>query len=241
LPEAVRTLSFGSADQAMVRLLSSELTLTGTRARVSIEDGDALEFTLPLLGHAAAFDATAALAVVLALRGRAAVPNALQGLRQVAQTAGRMVPRAIPGDAWVIDDSYNANPESVAGSLRALVDLARGTGGKSVAVLGDMKELGANSAREHARMGELAVRLGIDVLVGCGPESVHTTATAARMAAGRLALHPTRVVHVLDPLASAPIVRSLLRAGDVVLIKGSRSMAMERVVAALGAEGNERP
>jgi UDP-N-acetylmuramoyl-tripeptide--D-alanyl-D-alanine ligase len=96
-----------------------------------------------------------------------------------------------------------------------------------------MKELGGFSQQEHARSGELAVRLGLDLFVGCGPEMAHATSAAARLAGGRLAVHPTRIAHVLEPLDAVPIVQSLCRKGDVVLVKGSRSMQMERVVAAL--------
>jgi UDP-N-acetylmuramoyl-tripeptide--D-alanyl-D-alanine ligase len=232
----VRTVAFGHDAPSQVRLLSSSLSLWGTQARMQIEGVGTVDVSLPLVGHAAALDAAAALAVVLALRGPSALPAAIAGLAQVPQTAGRMVPYTTPEGAYVVDDSYNANPQSVAVSLEALADLAENVDGRSIALLGDMKELGAESSREHARIGELAVRLGIDVLIGVGAEMAHGTAAAARLAAGRLAPHPTRVMQLLDPLAAVPVVRSLWRAGDVVLVKGSRSMGMERVVRALCAD-----
>jgi UDP-N-acetylmuramoyl-tripeptide--D-alanyl-D-alanine ligase len=240
LPHDVPVLSFGAGEGAQVRLLSSTLSLGGTRARVAVPELGELELHLPLVGHAAAFDSTAALAVVLALRGAQAVPDAAAGLSKVEPSPGRMIPRALQGGIYVLDDAYNGNPESTAESLRTLMALAGAEERRALAVLGDMKELGAASSREHARIGELAVRLGVDVLVGCGPEMAHATAAAARLSAGRLAAHPTRVAHVLDPMHAIPLVRSLWRAGDVVLVKGSRSMNMERVVDGLCAEDEGR-
>ena len=98
--------------------------------------------------------------------------------------------------------------------------------GRSIAVLADMKELGPGSALEHARIGEATVRLGVDVLIGCGPEMAHATSSAARLSAGRLAQHPTRVAHVMEPLAATALAVSLARPRDVVLVKGSRAMAI---------------
>jgi UDP-N-acetylmuramoyl-tripeptide--D-alanyl-D-alanine ligase len=96
-----------------------------------------------------------------------------------------------------------------------------------------MKDLGRFSNSEHVRIGELAVRLGIDVLVGCGAEMAHATSAAARLSGGRLAPHPTRVAHVMSTGDALSIVQGLCRAGDVVLVKGSRAMEMEHVAAAL--------
>jgi len=232
----VTTLAFGRASDADVRLLSSSLSLWGTQAKLEVEGFGELELSLPLVGHAAALDAAAALAVVVALKGVSALPAAVVGLGQVQQTAGRMVPYSTPSGAYVIDDSYNANPQSSAVSLEALVALSKNIGGHSIAVLGDMKELGSDSVREHSRLGELAVRLGVDVLIGTGPEMAHGTAAAARLSAGRLAPHPTRVIQLIDPLETVHVVKSLWRPGDVVLVKGSRSTGMERVVRALCEE-----
>lgn len=232
----VRTLTFGKSEGADVRLLRSDLSVAGTRAAFRI-DGATHEVALDLLGHAAAFDAGAALASVLALDDKGALEAAIDGLEACKPTPGRMTLRSAPDNIAIIDDTYNANPSSMALGLETLKELSASRGARSIAVLADMKELGPLSQREHAKLGELAVRLGIDVFVGAGPEMVHATAAAARLAAGRLAPHPTRVVHVLSPLDAAPIVRSLWRAHDVVLVKGSRSMAMERVLEALAQGG----
>jgi UDP-N-acetylmuramoyl-tripeptide--D-alanyl-D-alanine ligase len=228
----IRTLTFGASAGADVRLVSSELDVKGTRAVVECR-GELYTLTLPLVGHAAALDSAAALAAVLALHGEQALDNAVQGFEHVAPASARMEVHQTADGVFLIDDSYNANPKSVALSLDTVKELARARGSRAIAVVGDMLELGAHSQREHAKIGEHAVRAGIDVLVGAGAEMAHATAAAARLAAGRLAPHPTRVVHVLMPRDAVPIVRSLWRAGDVVLVKGSRSMAMEHVFADL--------
>ena len=122
--------------------------------------------------------------------------------------------------------------------VRGQMSRITGTAVPSIlSTFGDMKELGPLSQREHVKIGEQAVRLGIDLLVGAGPEMAHATSAAARLSAGRLAPHPTRVAHVISPLDAVPIVRSLWRSGDVVYVKGSRSMAMELVLDALCAGG----
>ncbi|MET0283407.1 MAG: UDP-N-acetylmuramoyl-tripeptide--D-alanyl-D-alanine ligase [Polyangiales bacterium] len=226
----VRTFSFGSQDGVTVRLEQTTLSATGTQARVSIAGHGVRDVTLRLVGHAAATDAAAALAVVVALGGD--VEKAIQALATVAPTPGRMALTQTRAGITVCDDSYNANPRSMALGLETLKSLATGAG-RSVAVLADMKDLGRFSQAEHVRVGELAVRLGVDVLVGCGAEMAHATSAAARLSAGRLAPHPTRVAHVMMPADAISIVQSLCRQGDVVLVKGSRGMAMETVADAL--------
>ncbi len=251
------TRSFGRAEGATVRLLDSALHVTGTGVRLAIAGLGERTVTLRLIGHAAAIDACAALVSILALRcehpmsARASTSGspaltrastlgpgacadlALRAMAEVAPTPGRMAAFATAAGVTLCDDSYNANPSSMALGLETLCGLAADTGGRSIAVLADMKELGGFAQAEHARLGELAVRLGIDVLVGCGPDMAHATSAAARIAAGRLAPHPTRVAHVRDPLDAIGIAHSLCRKGDVVLVKGSRALAMERVVEAL--------
>lgn len=234
----VVSLRFGRAEGAELRLLSATLRGLGTSAQVAVRGVGERQLSLRLVGEAAAIDACAALAVVLALHAdegdlAALIDRAIGGLAQVAPTPGRMACALTATGVTLCDDSYNANASSMAKALEALAALAQANGGRSIAVLGDMKDLGAFSQAEHARIGELAVRLGIDVLVGCGSEMAHATSAAARIAAGRLAPHPTRIAHVMAPHSAASLVQGMCRKGDVVLVKGSRSMAMERVVSAL--------
>jgi UDP-N-acetylmuramoyl-tripeptide--D-alanyl-D-alanine ligase len=232
-PHDLARISFGTSEHAQVRLVSARLRTDGTEVVVSIKDFGELTLSLSLIGYAAALDACAALACVLALRGEHALLAASGGLSGVQPAPGRMAPHRLARGVVVIDDTYNANPRSAQVSLETLKELTATDDTRSIAVLSDMKELGNLSQMEHARLGEFCVRNGIDVLIGCGPEMVHATALAARLASGRLAPHPTRVMHLTDPLEAIRVVRSFWRGGDVVLIKGSRSMLMERVVQGL--------
>ncbi len=115
----------------------------------------------------------------------------------------------------VIDDSYNANPASTAAALRALV--AIGAGRRRIAVLGYLAELGAHERAGHAEVGALAAELGVDrlIVVGGPAAPIHQGAQAVREWKGRS-------VAVPDQDQAIEILRSELREGDVILVKGSR-------------------
>ena len=142
------------------------------------------------------------------------------GLAAAPVTKARLQIKNI-GGVQFIDDSYNANPDSMKAALRTLAELE--TDGQRIAVLGQMAELGAGSARGHQEVGEVAASLGIDHLISLGKDSAEI-ATAAR-AAG---LKNSRL------LASAEEVAEFLcetaHPGDLVLIKGSRAARTERVL-----------
>ena len=141
--------------------------------------------------------------------------DALPGRGAVVETAGGLK---------LLDDSYNANPRSVEAALRTLCAL-RG-GGPTITVLGDMLELGPQAEKFHAEVVELTAQLGVDVVIGVGPLAAHAV-RAAREAGVAEALE------VPDTAAAAAEVRRLAAQGGSVLVKGSHSMHMERVVAAL--------
>jgi len=138
--------------------------------------------------------------------------------------------RELPGEAVLLDDSYNANPQSMEAALRGLVQ-AKGPG-RSLAVLGEMGELGEFSQPAHAELGRLVAALGIDLLfaLGAHARSLTTAAIEAGMA-------PDRVCVGEDCAELGARVKALLRPGDWVLVKGSRAARMERVAQELGAEG----
>jgi UDP-N-acetylmuramoyl-tripeptide--D-alanyl-D-alanine ligase len=127
----------------------------------------------------------------------------------------------------IIDDSYNANPASMAAALRSLVE-APAT--RRIAVLGDMLELGVASTEQHRAVGRLAGAAGLAALYLHGDFARET-------AAGAAAGMDTRAIHVAaDHAAIADALAADARSGDWVLVKGSRGQRMENVVRLLGAE-----
>jgi UDP-N-acetylmuramoyl-tripeptide--D-alanyl-D-alanine ligase len=135
------------------------------------------------------------------------------------------------GNIRIVDDSYNASPGSVAAAL----DLLAGLPGRRVAVLGEMLELGSESARGHASVGKAAAAT-VDLLVVVG-NGAHAIVQGARKAG----LDAARIVSVEDRAAALDALRSRLRPGDVVLVKASRGVALDLLVDALVAEFGERP
>ncbi|MEA4943011.1 MAG: UDP-N-acetylmuramoyl-tripeptide--D-alanyl-D-alanine ligase [Propionicimonas sp.] len=144
----------------------------------------------------------------------------------------RMEVHRRPDGALVVNDAYNANPDSMRAALTTLAGM-RQDGGRLVAVLGDMLELGPGAAAEHTAVGELAGRLGIDEVIAVG-------GFAADLAAGARAAD-TRARVVADREEAGRAAAGLVSAGDVVLVKASRGLALEtvaeRLVAATPTEG----
>jgi UDP-N-acetylmuramoyl-tripeptide--D-alanyl-D-alanine ligase len=230
-------ITFGLREGADVRLLSFRLAGARTLATYEV-GGERLDLELRLLGEGPARSAAAALATVLALRGRDAIDAAAQRIAQAAPSEGRA--RPLPGlrGSTILDDAYNASPRATVLALRTAAELARGVGGRAIAVLGDMRELGAESARLHEEVGAAAIAAGIAVLVCCG-EQMRTAAHSALTAATTGGLSGVRIERVADADEVIGLLRDLIEPGDVVLVKGSRAMALDRVVAALQAESGE--
>jgi UDP-N-acetylmuramoyl-tripeptide--D-alanyl-D-alanine ligase len=177
-----------------------------------------VEVRLPVFGrhNLANLAAAAAAALCAGVRLRE-IPPALRGF----ETAGlRSSVRKVAG-ATVVVDCYNANPQSMAEALASLGALR--CAGKRVAVLGDMRELGRRSAAFHRALGEAVRRSSAEHLVTFGQE--------ARLIAERA--RGVRSRHFRRPEACAAHLRRLLEPGDLVLVKGSRLLAMENIVDAL--------
>ncbi|MEV4679007.1 UDP-N-acetylmuramoyl-tripeptide--D-alanyl-D-alanine ligase [Actinomadura sp. NPDC049382] len=185
--------------------------------------------------------------VALRLHGSHAVPNALAAAA-AARAAGlapdavaEALSAAVPVSRWrmevterpdgvtVVNDAYNANPDSTLAALDVLVHMARGR--RAFAVLGEMAELGDASVAEHAKIGQHVARSGIAGLVVVG-------ANAAAMAegAGQVASWTGECVQVDDVGAAVAVLSERLAPRDVVLVKGSRVAGLERVAEALLAE-----
>jgi len=223
---ARRAESFGRAATAQYRLL--ERTPLGARGSRVVVDRhrERIELTLPLVGEAAAIDFVAALAAAEAALGELlshdALVNALAG---AATLAGRGALRRLHDDTLVLDDSYNANPASVRNALRSLAELGQAESRRTVAVLGEMKELGPTSPREHEALGDEIAAAGVALAVGCGG--------LIDLALDRAAARGVAVIKAKTTDEAAERAASSVAPRDVVLVKGSRSVGAERVVDAL--------
>ena len=168
-------------------------------------------------------NALAASAAAVALKVPA--PAIAKGLERFSGTRGRLQRKAGVRGAMLIDDTYNANPDSARAAIAVLAQAP----GKRLLVLGDMGELGPGAAEMHAEVGRRARESGVERLLTLGELSAHAT-----RAFGAGARHFTRIDELLAEIENA------LAPDVAVLIKGSRFMRMERVVAALVGDGEER-
>ena len=220
-----RVLTFGSDGDADVRAEDVVLGDDG-RARFALvvgEEREPLDLTMP--GEHMVANALAAAACGTALGLSAAeCAAALKGARV---SGWRMETFTTPEGILVVNDAYNANPESMAAALKTARWMARG--GRLAAVLGHMAELGPISFDEHERLGELVVRVGVDRLITVG-----APATAIARAAIREGQLPEDVATCDNPAEAEAEVRAWARRGDVVLFKGSRVVGLERLAEAFG-------
>ena len=234
-----RVITFGESVDADVRATGIELGADGRASFLLHADefagGSSTEpvwVALRVVGEHQVANALAVAAAALGL-GLPLESVARELSAAVALSAGRMAVSERPDGVVVIDDAYNANPESVRAALKALAALARARpDARSWAVLGTMLELGERSDEEHDAIGRLAVRLRVDRLVAVGEG-------AARIHAG--ASHEgswgEESVMVADPDAALALLRAELRPGDVVLVKASNAIGLSRVAKTLLEEG----
>lgn len=232
-PAGVNVLTYGTHPEADVRLDSVQQREDGTlNIRVTVSGGlssgsfpGVFSAHVPLLGAHNALNATAAWAVGVALG--VSPEHCVEGLLRVKLSPMRMEPSVLPGGILTINDAYNANPSSMEAALQALADL-RKPGGRTIAALGDMLELGALELTAHQRLGVRAVESGVDLLLCCGLRS-RMTLLGARSAG----LPEERGFHSLDHAEVGQRLAALLQPGDVLLLKGSRGARMEKVLMAL--------
>ncbi len=223
-----RVVRYGLAASADVRAENVRATETGFAFALVAASGRC-EVEIAGLGEPTVINALAAAAAALA--AGLSLEQVQRGLAAYAGVAGRMERLALARGVVVLNDTYNANPQSLELALRSL---ARRRGkGAAIAVLGDMGELGDAAPAAHRAAGELVAALGLDHLFALGAHAELTTdaAVAAGMSRERV-----RAGESHEQVAAE--VARLLRGDEWVLVKGSRSMRMERVVEALaGALG----
>jgi UDP-N-acetylmuramoyl-tripeptide--D-alanyl-D-alanine ligase len=211
-----------------VRLLSVETDDKGSRVRASA-GGETLDYRLNVSGAHWVSNSLCVLAAVMAagadVRAAAAelarftVPKG-RGQRSVVATA--------EGAFDLIDDSYNASPVSMAAAFEVLGRTEPGPGGRRLAMLGDMLELGDDARDLHVALAKPLRENGIDLVFTAGTAMAHLAAALpASMRGG----------HADDSASLVPLVTAAVRPGDVVTVKGSAGSRMGLIVEALGALG----
>jgi UDP-N-acetylmuramoyl-tripeptide--D-alanyl-D-alanine ligase len=208
-------LTFGLAEHADVRVLDLALDRLGRPSFTLRTAGASAPVGLPLVGAHQALNASAAAAAGLAVGVSLDVAAALA---TASLSKWRMEPRDLAGGARLLNDSYNANPDSTRAALDALASIECG---RRIAVLGEMRELGDDSEAEHRAVGEYAASRA-DVVVAIG-EAARPIAEGAG----------ERAVALADNDAAVDWLRGHLAAGEVVLVKASRGARLDEVAAAL--------
>ena len=210
-----RVLRFGIDAAAELQARDIQLAANGARFVLAAPTGD-IAIALPMPGRHNVRNALAAAAMAIAVG--ASLEQVRAGLEAVQPVAGRLVAHALRSGAVLVDDSYNANP----GSLAAGIDTLASSGDEAWLVLGDMRELGAGEIALHAQAGQQARAAGIVRLFALGDLSAHAVAAFGDGA---------QAFDSHEALADA--LAADLHAGVRVLVKGSRGSAMDRIVKAL--------
>jgi UDP-N-acetylmuramoyl-tripeptide--D-alanyl-D-alanine ligase len=221
-----RVVLFGEAADADVRAENVRLTQLGQPSFTLQTPTGCSDVTMRLYGEHHVSNALAAAAVAHEL-GMSVDEIALALSEAGTLSRWRMEVTERPDGVTIVNDAYNANPESMRAALRALA--AMGKGRRTWAVLGQMAELGDEALAEHDAVGRLAVRLNVSKLVAVGGRE----ASWLQLGAYNEGSWGEESVHVSDAQAAVDLLRSELRPGDVVLVKASRSVGLERVAQAL--------
>ena len=229
---AARVVTFGEQAAADVRAVDLDTDDLGRARFTLVARREQAPVQLRLVGAHHASNALAAAAV--ALECGMPLPEVAAALAAATPASRwRMEVTERPDGVVLINDAYNANPESMRAALKALAGIARARGARSFAVLGEMAELGTDGPAEHDAIGRLAVRLDISQLIAVGE--------AARPIQHGGALEgswngESRWVPDVD--AAIALLRNELRPGDVVLVKASRAASLERVALAIAEDGS---
>lgn len=217
-------IRFGRDAVCEARLIKFEMMDGGSLAEADIL-GRIVRYRIGVEGAHWALNSVAALAACDVVG--ADVDAAADALAQLAAVDGRGVAKQIAasfGSFLLVDDSYNANPASMAAAFSTLGARKPAQGGRRIAALGDMLELGPDERAYHAGLAAPLEQAGVDLVFAAGP----------RMAALMEALPPSRRGGYAENAdALIPVIAGSLRAGDIVLVKGSNGSKMSRVVGAL--------
>ncbi|MFF2524861.1 UDP-N-acetylmuramoyl-tripeptide--D-alanyl-D-alanine ligase [Streptomyces liangshanensis] len=224
-----RVLTFGVANDADVRALDVTVDPSGRPSFTLAAEGARARVDLSLHGVHHVSNALAAAAVAIGLgMGAEKVAGALS--RAVLVASGRMEVTDRADGVRIVNDAFNANPDSMKAAFTALAAMSEGR--RTVAILGEMKELGADGEDEHRGVGRLVAAAGIDVLIAVGADDARTLASAAAQDNPTLTL-----AHAQDRDEALTLALDLIRPGDVVLVKGSHSVELEHTAERLAGGG----
>jgi UDP-N-acetylmuramoyl-tripeptide--D-alanyl-D-alanine ligase len=219
-----RIIGFGRHPSAEARLIDCSLHASCSAVSASIR-GERLDYCLAMPGPHWALNSLAVLAAVQAAGGEVGPAAAqLARLKPLKGRGQRLTLRLAGGPVEVIDESYNASPAAVSAALGVLGRARPGAGGRRIAVLGDMLELGRDAPRLHAALAADVEASALDLLFTAGSlmRHLHDSVPAAH-----------RGGHAADSAALAPLVAAAVRPGDIVLVKGSLGSRMAPLVEAL--------
>ena len=219
-----RIVDFGAHADAAVHLIDCHLHASASAVTASVQ-GEIVDYCLALPGRHWVMNSLAVLAAVHAAGGD--IGTAAATMATLEPMAGRGLRRKIAvagGDALLIDESYNASPASMRAAIAVLGTARPESGGRRIAVLGDMLELGADAARLHAELAGPLRDAGVDLVftVGEAMRALYDVLPAQR-----------RGVHATTAAAMADAVVSRLKNGDVVMVKGSYGSRMRDVIGRL--------
>ena len=221
---AGRRITYGTAQGAQVRLESCVQMGARGQSLVMTVEGKSVSARLPLLGRHNAANVLAATAAAVGMG--IDLTHISPGIESVRQFAGRLELKTGPRGSLIIDDTYNANPESMRAALEVLVEVAGG--GRMFMAISDMLELGSASREAHEGLGESVTAAGLTMLLTMGEGG-----SAVGRGAIEAGMPPDRLKHAGSHEDAARILGEILEEGDTLLVKGSRGTRMERVVANL--------
>jgi len=227
-----RIISFGAHEEASVRLVDCDLHGCASAVTVSVM-GNLFDYSVALPGRHWVMNSLAVIASVKAAGGdEIAAASAMATLEPMAGRGSRFKIKVPGGEALLIDESYNASPASMRAAFAVLAAMKPKNGGRRVAVLGDMLELGKDSENLHAGLAAALVEAHVDLVFTAGNEM--------RALYDALPV-PLRGVHAANAADLADKLSLLLRPGDVVTVKGSHGSRMYELAARLSSGANPVP
>lgn len=217
--QKLTTITFGKHQLANFRLMDYTTTPTGAHIQADI-NGNSLTYSIPVIGEHWAYNSLAILAVIQALG--IDIQQAAVYFSNMVLPEGRGMQHKVPvqgGEIIVIDESYNAGPDSMRAAITVLGAMQPAGNGRRIAILGDMREIGKQSAMKHAALAEDLIANSIDCVFTCGKEMTHLYNTLPK---------DMRISHKLQAFDLIPELRDFVRAGDICMIKGSKGQYADR-------------